>query len=84
MGSWLDIVYVWDLKRRVNRWQTAEVLALLDNGKTIAVISTGDPRMQLAELIDRKIIVTTIDRFDYSEKRPARHKIHLSLVNIAE
>ena len=40
--------------------------------------------MQLAELIDRKIIVTTIDRFDYDEKRPSRQKIQLSLVNLAE
>jgi len=83
LGSWLDIVHVWDLKRRVNRWQTEEVVSLLDNGKTVAIISTGDPRMQLAELIDRKIVVTTIDWFDYNEKRPSRHKIYLSLVNIA-
>ena len=83
LGSWLDIVHVWDLKRRVNRWQTEEVVSLLDNGKTVAIISTGDPRIQLAELIDRKIVVTTIDWFDYNEKRPSRHKIHLSLVNIA-
>jgi 4-amino-4-deoxy-L-arabinose transferase-like glycosyltransferase len=84
LESWLDIIQVWDLKRRVNRWQTEEVLSLLDNGNTIAVISTGDPRGQLAALIDRKIIVTTIDWFDYNEKRPARNKTYLSLVNLAE
>jgi 4-amino-4-deoxy-L-arabinose transferase-like glycosyltransferase len=84
LGNWLDIKHVWDLKRRVNRWQAEEVLSLLDNGKTIAVISTGDPRRQLARLIDRKISVTTIDWFDYNENSPEREKTHLSLVTLAE
>jgi len=82
MDSWLDIKHVWDLKRQIHRWQADDFLALLESGKSVAVISTGDPRERLAELTDAKAIVTTIDWFDYNDNRAEKEKTFISLVRL--
>jgi len=83
MDSWLDIKHVWDLKRQLHRWQADDFLALLERGKTVAVISTGDPRAQLAELTGGKAVVTTLDWFDYNENSAEPKKTFISLVRLA-
>jgi 4-amino-4-deoxy-L-arabinose transferase-like glycosyltransferase len=84
LDNWLDIKHVWDLKRKLHRWQTDDFLALLDSGKTVAVISTGDPREKLARLTDDRAIVTTIDWFDYNENNAEKEKTFISLVRLAD
>lgn len=76
--------FVWDLKRRIKRWRVDEVKPLLESGKTIAVISTGDPYEQLARSIDEGVVVQIIGRFDYNENRPQKEKIFLSRVRLQE
>jgi hypothetical protein len=72
------------LKRQLHRWQPDDFLALLESGKSVAVISTGDPREKLAELTDAKAIVTTIDWFDYNENNAEKEKTFISLVRLAD
>ena len=82
MENRAGIQYVWDLKRRVHRWHPQEVMPLLQNGDTIAVISSGDPSARLAQSFGRPLRVTTIGRFDYNENRAVTKKIFLSLVSL--
>jgi hypothetical protein len=84
LDKWLDIKHVWDLKRQLHRWQPDDFLALLESGKSVAVISTGDPREKLARLTDDRAIVTTIDWFDYNENNAEKEKTFISLVRLAD
>ena len=78
------IKYAWDLKRQVKHWRVEEARQLLESGKTIAVISRGDPYKALTELIGEDVVLQIIGRFDYKEKRPQENKILLSKVRLRE
>ena len=78
------IKYAWDLKRQVKHWRVEEARQLLESGKTIAVISRGDPYKKLTGLIGKDVVLQIIGRFDYKENRPQENKILLSKVKLRE
>ena len=84
MHSPPGIKYAWDLNRQVKHWRVEEARQLLESGKTIAVISRGNPNKTLTKRIGEDIEIQIIDRFDYNENRPQRTKILLSKVRLRE
>ncbi len=76
-----SVKYIWGLDRRVTLWSSKKVELELKEGKTVAVISKGDPQEFLSNKIDAGFSLKSIDQFDYNEKRPQAEKIHLYLVS---
>jgi len=74
--------FVWDLNRKIELWDVGSAKSLLASGKTIALISTGDPREALREALDGDLDIRIIDNFDYDKDRAHRVKITLSLVSL--
>jgi predicted Ser/Thr protein kinase len=73
---------VWDLNRKVKEWNVETAKALLENGKTIAVIAAGDPNEALHQALEGDLDIQLIDNFDYDEDRAHRVKTTLSLVSL--
>jgi predicted Ser/Thr protein kinase len=82
MRDGLSIRYVWDLNRKVKEWNVETAKALLENGKTIAVIAAGDPNEALHQALEGDLDIQLIDNFDYDEDRAHRVKTTLSLVSL--